>query len=119
MSVRRQDFGVTFTVHAGTTKTLELTILDPDTGSAKSLTDTNVYSSGVAKIYRPDGTQVGINMTVTYSDRANGKVYFTVSSGSQTASANAGNWIGEIEFINSASLVVDQQSFNIDIKQNY
>ena len=34
MSVRRQDFCVTFTVHAGTTKTLELTILDPDTGSA-------------------------------------------------------------------------------------
>ena len=58
-------------------------------------------------------------MSVNFSDRANGVVNFTVSGTSQATTANAGNWIGEIEFINSANLVVDQQSFNIDIKQNY
>ena len=119
MSVRRQDFGATFTIFAGTTKTMQITILDPDTGNAKSLADTNVYASGTVKIYKPGGTLVGSSMSVNFSDRANGVVNFTVIWTSQATTANAGNWIGEIEFINTAGLKVDQQSFNIDIKESY
>ena len=119
MSVRRQDFGATFTIFPGTTKTMQITILDPDTGNAKSLADTNVYASGTVKIYKPGGTLVGSSMSVNFSDRANGVVNFTVSGTSQATTANAGNWIGEIEFINTAGLKVDQQSFNIDIKESY
>ena len=119
MSVRRQDFGATFTIFAGTTKTMQITILDPDTGNAKSLADTNVYASGTVKIYKPGGTLVGSSMSVNFSDRANGVVNFTVSGTSQATTANAGNCIGEIEFINTAGLKVDQQSFNIDIKESY
>ena len=57
-------------------------------------------------------------MSVNFSDRANRVVNFTVSGTSQATTANAGNWIGEIEFINTAGLKVDQQSFNIDIKES-
>ena len=98
---------------------MQITILDPDTGNAKSLADTNVYASGTVKIYKPGGTLVGSSMSVNFSDRANGVVNFTVSGTSQATTANAGNWIGEIEFINTACLKVDQQSFNIDIKESY
>jgi len=119
MSVRREDFGTTFDVHAGTTKTLQLTILDPDTGSAKSLTDTSVYASGVVKIYKPDGTLVGSSMSVTFSDRANGVIIFTVSGTDQATNTNAGNWIGEIEFSNVTPLKIDQQFFNINIKESF
>ena len=44
---------------------------------------------------------------------------FTVSGTSQATLANAGNWIGEIEFTNSGGLTVDQQQFGIDIKQSF
>lgn len=119
MSVRRQDFGATFTIFAGTTKTMQITILDPDTGNAKSLSDTNVYASGTVKIYKPGGTLVGATMSVNFVNRSEGIVNFTVSGTSQATTTNAGNWIGEIEFTNTGGLKVDQQSFNIDIKESY
>lgn len=119
MSIRRQDFGVTFTVNVGTTKSLQLTILDPDTGLAKDLTSTTVYAGSTVKIYKPDGTQIGNTINATFSDRANGIMIFTVSGTSQATLANAGNWIGEIAFTNNGGQTVDQQQFNIDIKQSF
>lgn len=114
----REDYGVTYEVFVGTTKTLEAIITDPDTGEAKPLTDTAIYASGVAKILKADDTQVGADMTISYGDaaqRATGLVTFTVLASSQTLAANAGNWKGEIELSNSTPLVVDQQRFNIKI----
>lgn len=119
MSTRRQDFGVTFTVNVGTTKSLQLTILDPDTGLAKDLSSTSLYASSTVKIYKPDGTQVGATINATFSNRSNGIMLFTVSGTSQATLANAGNWIGEIAFTNNGGLTVDQQQFNIDIKQSF
>lgn len=119
MSTRRQDFGVTFTVNVGTTKSLQLTILDPDTGLAKDLSSNTVYAGSTVKIYKPDGTQVGATINATFSNRANGIMLFTVSGTSQATLANAGNWIGEIAFTNNGGLTVDQQQFNIDIKQSF
>tara|TARA_R110002126_G_scaffold280469_2_gene427948 strand:+ start:278 stop:637 length:360 start_codon:yes stop_codon:yes gene_type:complete len=119
MSTNREDFGTTFTIHTGTTKTLELTILDPDTGLAKSLSDTNVYATGVVKIYQPDGTLLGSSMNVTFTDRANGVITFTVSGTDQGVIANAGNWIGEVEFSNINPVKIDQQKFNVNIIESY
>ena len=119
MSTRRQDFGVTFTVNVGTTKSLQLTILDPDTGLAKDLSSNTVYAGSTVKIYKPDGTQVGATINATFSSRSNGIMLFTVSGTSQATLANAGNWIGEIAFTNNGGLTVDQQQFNIDIKQSF
>ena len=119
MSTRRQDFGVTFTVNVGTTKSLQLTILDPDTGLAKDLSSNTVYAGSTVKIYKPDGTQIGATINATFSNRSNGIMLFTVSGTSQATLANAGNWIGEIAFTNNGGLTVDQQQFNIDIKQSF
>ncbi len=119
MSTRRQDFGVTFTVNVGTTKSLQLTILDPDTGLAKDLSSNTLYAGSTVKIYKPDGTQIGATINATFSNRANGIMLFTVSGTSQATLANAGNWIGEIAFTNNGGLTVDQQQFNIDIKQSF
>lgn len=119
MSTNREDFGTTFTVTVATSKTLELTIIDPDTGEAKSLADTGVYATGIVKIYQPDGTAVGGNMTVTFTDRPNGIITFTVLATDQTLAINAGNWIGEVEFSNSAPVKVDQQKFNMVIVESF
>jgi hypothetical protein len=119
MSTRRQDFGVTFTVNVGTTKSLQLTILDPDTGLAKDLSSNTLYAGSTVKIYKPDGTQIGATINATFSNRSNGIMLFTVSGTSQATLANAGNWIGEIIFTNNGGLTVDQQQFNIDIKQSF
>ena len=115
MSTVREDFGVKFEVHVGVSKTLEFTIIDPDTGSAEDLTDTAVYATGIVKIFKPDDTQVGADMTVTYSTRASGIVQFTVLASSQTLAANAGNWYGIIELSNTTPLIVEKQKFNINI----
>ena len=66
-----------------------------------------------------DGTQIGATINATFSSRANGVMIFTVSGTSQSTLANAGNWTGEIAFTNSGGLTVDQQQFNIDIKQSF
>ena len=119
MSTRRQDFGITFTVNVGTTKSLQLTILDPDTGVAKDLSSTSLYASSTVKIYKPDGTQIGATMNASFNNRSNGIMLFTISGSSQATLANAGNWIGEIEFVNNAGATIDQQQFGIDIKQSF
>lgn len=118
MSTNREDFGTTFTVFVDTVKTLELTILDPDTGLAKSLADTGVYATGVVKIYKPDGTAVGATMPVSFTDRPTGKIEFTILDTSQTLAVNAGNWIGEVEFINTGGKKIDQQKFNMVIEES-
>ena len=120
MSVNREDFGTRFDVTAGTTKTLELTIIDPDTGVFKDLTDTNVYTTGIVKIYQPDGTAVGTDMTVNFgATRSTGVIKFTISGTDQATNANAGNWIGEIEFSNVTPVKIDQQKFNMNIIESY
>ena len=122
MSINREDFGVEYEVTAGTTKTLTATVIDPDTGSAKSLADTDVYATGIAKIYKPDGTQIGANMSVNYGDSADrlaGLIKFTVLATSQSTNTNAGNWIGEFELSNVTPVVIDQQFFNIKIRESY
>lgn len=119
MSLIREKFGVEFNVFVGTSKRLELTIINPDTNEATDLSDTDIYRTAIAKIYKPDGTPIGTDMNVNYTDRENGIVSFVITSARHTTLENAGNWIGEIEFISANTLVIDQQKFNLNIIESY
>lgn len=116
MSVNRENFEVTLEITSGTTKQFELTIINPDTGTAQDLTDTGVYNTGSVKIYKPDPSEalIASGIGVSFTDRANGIITFTVND-TISASANAGNWIGEVEFSNQTPVVIDQQKFGFNI----
>ena len=106
-----------YRVKSGSRATLELTIQD-STGTAKNLSNTVTYSTGVWKVWKPDGTLI-INGAVTYSDRTNGKVSYALSA-TDTVVANAGNWEGEVELLNSAGVMSEQtKSFNFTIEESY
>lgn len=119
MSIRRQDIQPLFTVFVGTEKQLTLTVIDPDTNLAKDLVDANVYATGIAKIFKSDGTAIGANMPISYDTRVDGIVSFIVLANDHTLLANAGNWWGEVEFINTSAKIIDQQRFGIDIIESY
>ena len=106
-----------YRIKSGSRATLELTIQD-SAGTAKNLSNTVTYSTGVWKVWKPDGTLI-INGAITYSDRANGKVSYALSA-TDTAVANAGNWEGEVELKNSSGTMIEQtQSFNFTIEESY
>lgn len=119
MSQRREQIDPLFEVLVLTKKTLVLTVIDPDTNQAKDLIDANIYATGNAKIYKPDGTAVGADMPITYDNRANGLISFILLDTDHTLLVNAGNWYGEAEFINTSSEVIDQQRFSINIIESY
>ena len=108
---------VEYRVKSGSRATLELVVQD-SSGTAKNLSNTVTYSTGVWKVWKPDGTLI-INGAITYSDRTNGKIIYALSA-TDTALANAGNWSGEIELLNSAGVMSEQtKSFNFTIEESY
>jgi len=117
MSTTRIDYGVTFEISSGTTKIFQFTVINPETGQPKDLTDTSTYATGVAKIYKPDSTIIG-TLTISYTDRANGIVQFTVTP-TEATNANAGNWIGDLELSNTTPLIIEQQFFNFNILESF
>lgn len=117
MSTRRIDYGVTFEISAGSTKIFQFTVIDPVTGTAKNLSDTTIFATGQVKIYKPDNTIIG-TLTVSYTDRVNGIIQFTVTA-TEATNANAGNWIGDLELSNDVPLIVEQQFFNFNILESF
>ena len=108
---------VEFRIKSGSRATLELTVHD-STGTAKNLSNTVTYSTGVWKVWKPDGTLI-INGAITFSDRTNGVVTYALSA-SDTAIANAGNWTGEVELLDSSAVISEQtKSFNFTIEESY
>ena len=108
---------VEYRVKSGSRATLELVVQD-SSGTAKNLSNTVTYSTGVWKVWKPDVTLI-INGAITYSDRTNGKIIYALSA-TDTAIANAGNWSGEIELLNSAGVMSEQtKSFNFTIEESY
>ena len=108
---------IEYRIKAGSRATLELTINDA-TGSAKSLTDQNTYSTGRWKVWKPDGTLL-INGAITYDNRASGIVIYALTA-NDTVVANAGKWEGEIELLNSAGTIVEQtRTFSFVIEESY
>ncbi len=117
MSTTRIDYGVVFEISAGTTKIFQFTVIDPETGDPKDLSNTTTYDTGEVKIYKPDNTVIA-TLTVSYTDRPNGEVQFTVTS-TEATNANAGNWIGDLELSNDTPLIVEQQFFNFNILESF
>lgn len=117
MSVRREDFGTKLDIYVDSEKTFQLNVINPNTGLAEDLTNTTIYNTGTVKVYKPDGTVV-LSVTLTYADRANGVVEFTVLE-THTVIANAGNWIGDMELIDDTAKIIDQQKFNFNILVSY
>ena len=106
-----------YRVKSGSRATLELTIQD-SAGTAKSLANTVTYSTGVWKVWKPDGTLI-INGAITYDNRASGIVIYALTA-NDTVVANAGRWEGEIELLNSAGTIVEQtQTFSFVIEESY
>jgi len=117
MSVNMNRRNVIFTTKVGSRSTLELTIKNSD-GTVKNLTNDTTYATGKWKVWKPDGTLI-IDGTITFSDRENGIVTYTLSE-SDTASANAGVWTGEVEIKDTSGTISEQtQSFNFTIEESY
>jgi hypothetical protein len=117
MSMNMVGRSTEFRVKVGSKPTLQLTITD-DAGTAKNLSNTVTYNTGKWKVWKPDGTLV-INGNITYATRASGIVTYTLVT-SDTVIANAGNWSGEIELLDSSGGISEQtKTFNFVIEESY
>lgn len=116
MSIRRTDYGGTFEMNVGSTKTFTPFIED-ENGNQQSFESTTTYATIEVVIYKPDGTILD-TITGAYADRRNGKVSFTVPAATAVI-ANAGNWIGEVILKNNVPEVIDQRKFNFNILESY
>ena len=106
-----------FRVKVGSRPTLQLTITN-DAGTAKDLSNTVTYATGKWKVWKPDGTLL-VNGNITYVTRASGIINYTLTS-SDTSAANAGNWSGEVELIDSSAGISEQtKTFNFVIEESY
>ena len=117
MSVNMNRRNVIFTTKVGSRSTLELTIKNSD-GTVKDLSNDTTYATGKWKVWKPDGTLI-IDGNITFSDRANGIVTYTLGASDATA-ANVGIWEGEVEIKDTGSVISEQtQSFNFTIEESY
>ncbi len=117
MSMNLVGRNIAFIVKVGSRSQVVLTITD-SAGVAKSLTDTNTYSTAKWKVWQPDGTLL-IDGVATYSDRAAGEISYDLTA-SDTVIANAGIWEGEVELINVSSVMTEQsETFNFTIEESY
>jgi hypothetical protein len=102
---------VEFRVKVGATATLVLT-------TKLDLSNTVTFATGKWKVWKPNGTLL-INGDIVYTTRASGIISYTLTS-SDTATANAGNWSGEVEMLNSSGAISEQtKTFNFTIEESY
>ena len=117
MSINMKGSSTHFIVKVGSRATLELTIKNSD-GTVKDLSNDTTYATGKWKVWKPDGTLI-IDGSITFSDRANGIVTYTLGTSDATA-ANVGIWEGEVEIKDTGSVISEQtQSFNFTIEESY
>ncbi len=117
MSMNMTGRSTSFVVKAGSRATLQLTIKDSD-GTVKDLSNDTTYATGKWKVWKPDGTLI-IDGSITFSDRANGIVTYTLGASDATA-ANTGVWEGEVEIKDTSSVISEQtETFNFTIEESY
>jgi hypothetical protein len=101
---------VEFRVKVGATATLLLT-------TKLNLTNTVTFASGKWKVWKPDGTLL-INGDISYHDRTNGIVSYTLVTSDTTS--KEGNWSGEVEMLDSSGNISEQtKTFNFVIEESY
>ena len=117
MSMNLNGRNIEYLVKVGARSQMVINITD-SAGNAKSLTDTDTYSTAKWKVWQPDGTPI-INGTATYSNRATGEVSYILQA-ADTVLANAGVWEGEVELFNASGIMTEQsETFNFTIEESY
>lgn len=119
MSLRREDHNETFEIYVNGTLTFEINMKNAN-GDTLSLSNAALYSTGVVQIIRPDGTQIGDDMTISILDRPNGRIEFIVPT-TITTPENAGNWSARLVLYNNEETpqIIEQQLFNFNILAAY
>jgi len=113
MSTVRTSYPLLFEIFVGSEKTFLTTITDPDTSEAVDLSNTSTFATGNFKIVKPDDTII-TTISISYTSRASGVISFTVPN-TVTTILNAGNWIGNVQLLDSTSKIIEQQIFNFNI----
>ena len=117
MSMNMTGRSTSFVVKVGSRATLQLTIKNSD-GTVKDLSNDTTFATGKWKVWKPDGTLI-IDGSITFSDRSNGIVTYTLGASDATA-ANAGVWEGEVEIKDTSSVISEQtETFNFTIEESY
>lgn len=117
MSMNLKGRNIEFIVKAGARSNVVINITDAS-GVAKNLSDTSTYATAKWKVWQPDGTII-INGTASYSNRTTGEITYLLSA-ADTVIANAGIWEGEVELLNSSSIMSEQsETFNFTIEESY
>lgn len=117
MSMNLTGRNTEFRIKVGSTATLALTITD-DIGTVRDLSNTVTYSTGVWKVWKPDGTLL-INSAIVFTTRSSGLISYTLVP-ANTVIANAGIWEGEVEIYDSDGVISEQtKTFNFVIEESY
>jgi len=117
MSTVRKDYGALQEIYVGTTKAFVVTVIDPETGMPKDLRNAAIYHTARFRILNASFREVGGIIDVKFTDRETGMIQYTVPT-SITVPENAGNHIGNIEFLNIDNQIIDQQLVNFNILEN-
>lgn len=117
MSTVRRDYGAVQEIYVGTTKAFTVTVIDPETGAPKDLTNATIYHTARFRILDASFREIGEVVPVTFEDRNAGTIQYVIPP-SVTVSENAGNHIGNIEFLNIDDELIDQQLVNFNILEN-
>ena len=116
-SIDMEGRAIEFKVKAGSRATVQLTVAD-SSGTAKDLSNTTTYATGLWKVWRPGGTLI-INGALTFTTRASGLVSYALLT-ADTVIANAGRWEGEVELLDSNGDISEQtKSFTFTIEESY
>jgi len=108
---------IEYRVKVGDRKTLQLTLTD-ECNNAVSMTCTCVYNSGTWKVFKPGGTIVFCG-AITYLTRACGIITYALAACDVTSMC-AGQWAGEVEFINMCSVISDHsKTFRFIIEPSF
>jgi len=113
MSQVRTQYDTLLEMFVGSEKPFFMTITDPTTGEPVDLSSETDFATGNMRIIKPDDTVI-TTISISFTDRTNGVISFTVLD-TVSVIANAGNWIGNIQIVNSVSKITAQQVFNFNI----
>lgn len=118
MSQVYEDYGTLYTIFAGTTKVFTSIIIDPNTGKAMDMTNTNIFTTGTVDVTQADGTIIQSGIAVNFIVRTAGNSQITWIAGPFT-NLQAGNWKAYLKIVNTIGVQVDTQVANFNIYESY
>ncbi len=115
--VRRKNYKNTLQITAGSKKGFQVTVVDGN-NKVVDLSNEAIFKTAKFNILEGDFTLIK-SVTATYFDRPNGIMQFEIDN-TIANNGNAGNWVGELEFLNEANpaVIVDQKYMNFNILQS-